>query len=187
MKTTLTLLLLLLAMSLKSQWHKADNYSLAYYGEFITHPGIKGSLQYSLLSWSSSKDPLNQRSLYIGPALGFFYHTNYQSSFFLDAELGYQRNKKNHTWEWGSIIGYQRSFIPNSWRILPNGNAEQHYPSYGALRAGFSLKYQRRIYQNDVSSLGLYIKPSYIAALTGYPYYTGYFFLEIGINLNNPA
>ena len=156
MKIPTTLFLLLLALGAKSQWLNADGYSLAYYGEFVSHPGLKGSLHYSLKEWNSSKD-------------------------------SYQRSKKRHAWEWGLIGGYQRSFIPNSWRILHNGIVEQHYPSYGALRSGLFVKYQRRIYQNEEHQVNLYIKPSTLAAWTGYPSNTGYFFLEIGLNLKHKA
>jgi len=187
MKSPTTLFLLLLALGAKSQWLNADGYSLAYYGEFVSHPGLKGSLHYSLKEWNSSKDSQRQRNISLSPSLGFFYHANYQSSFFVDAELAYQRSKKRHAWEWGLIGGYQRSFIPNSWRILHNGIVEQHYPSYGALRSGLFVKYQRRIYQNEEHQVNLYIKPSTLAAWTGYPSNTGYFFLEIGLNLKHKA
>lgn len=182
MKNSLLLILVLTGLGLKAQLKpRTKAYSLSYYGEFVSHPGLKVGYHYDIHNWSSTINDLLDRSLSLAPVISFSHHRNYQDNFNFDLEISYLRKSKKNIWEWGLLSGYQRSYVPNSWRISSSGIAEPYSTFYSALRNGLFFCFHRQLYNKGDQSVFLFIKPSIMAAWTGYPTYTGYFFLELGL------
>ncbi len=60
-----------------------SKYSIAYYGEFLLHPGIEAELQYPLVHRGRSYP-------FVVAALGGYYHPRFATGVFLNGQLGYR-------------------------------------------------------------------------------------------------
>ena len=57
--------------------------SIAYFGEFVLHPGIEAELQYPLVQRGGSY-------AFVAAALGGYYHPRFATGVFLNGRLGYR-------------------------------------------------------------------------------------------------
>lgn len=176
--------LLLVPLVLPAQGIKPDGVSISYFGEMITHPGVKVSLQYPLGSWSTTHQKGKgesigiTRQLTIQPAVGFFYHKRYQTGFFLTTDISYTRqNERGGFYGVGVGVGYLRSFIPHVFEINGQGQVEKSSAGHHYFLPSLHLYFGNTLNEK----LGWFVKPQFLYALPNFPKGTGYFSLEIGI------
>ena len=112
MRHILLISLLSVSAMVSAQTIKPASINLSYFGEMITHPGLKTGVTFNLKNWNKNKIDLT-------PSVGFFYHRNYQTGVFMLPELSYARmNKKGNYTAAGIGAGYMRSFIPNVYKLV---------------------------------------------------------------------
>ena len=106
--------------------------SLAYFGETITHPGLKVGISFPLYEWEKHKTLRNGREklldkrIDLSPQLGFYYHQDYQTGLFVLPELSYIRqNAKGNYTALGVGAGYLHTRVPRVYDFDPSGEIEQ--------------------------------------------------------------
>ncbi|MAY83501.1 MAG: hypothetical protein CMP59_05135 [Flavobacteriales bacterium] len=164
--------------------------NVSYLGEMVTHPGIKVGVDYGLSAWSKVKAEGKERerkiskSIVFSPSLGSFYHKRYQTGFFIIPELKYLRvNPKGFYYDLGIGLGYLRTVIPNVYEISPSGDINKVQVGYDYLSSLCFITLGRSINRQNDNSMSLFVKPQFMYAIPNFTYGTGYFFLELGVNL----
>ena len=98
MRTAAWVLLLFLSTQLSGQQQTEGlPISIGYFGNFLIQPGVKIGTQFSIKNWQKEKTGkktfTRSSSLLISPQLGLFTRIGDQTSFLLNGELGYKRQK----------------------------------------------------------------------------------------------
>lgn len=182
------IIFILISTFCHAQTKKLESFSVSYYGEMITHPGLKINVDYPLKEWGKTKVPNKGASFpvtkgfFISPSIGLFYHRRYQTGLFFFPEIKYKRqNPKGRFFELGIGAGYLRTFIPNTFEV--NGNSEVNSThagsNYFATNYFFAFGRDLRIKEN--LPIGYFIKPQLVYVIPNFPNGTTYFILEIGI------
>lgn len=74
----------------------AQNYRIAYFGETITHYGLRGGMEYNLAHSEKTKGLKSiQNDLLLGINLSIFRHPDNHLGIILSPELGWRRTGKN--------------------------------------------------------------------------------------------
>lgn len=156
--------------------------NISYFGEFITHPGLRLGLEYELGSKTRSrptKSKETQHAIQLRPSLGFFFHRRHQTGIFLLPEVGYLRtNQKRRQFGAGLGVGYLMSFIPNVFEVTPEGSVEPTTAVHHFVLASSYVRFGRQFKDSPV---GYFIQPQFIYALPNFPNGVAYLALELGI------
>jgi len=181
MKTIFTVLVLtgmLIRLDARETGFQAISFS--YLGEMITHPGIRLGLDYPLRQWENSK---SMNELQISPTLGFYTHRRYQTALFFIPDIRIMRqNQKGGQIGAGLGLGYLRTFIPNTYEVGSDGQVQKTLAGYHYLATSVSLHFGRML-NLQRREMGYYVRPQFVFATPGFPRGTGYFWLELGIQL----
>lgn len=171
-----------------AQFKKLESVSISYYGEMITHPGLKVSADFNMKEWekmnSTKKDSSKtiDKSFIISPALGFFYHRRYQTGLVFIPEVKFKRqNPRGRFFECGIGLGYFRTFIPNSYEIKSSGEVNKVVAGHNYFATNYFISFGKDLIVNKELPISYFIKPQFIYAVPNFPNGTGYFALEIGI------
>lgn len=165
-----------------SQLSSPQSVNVSYFGEFITHPGLRLGLQYELGSKTRphpTKSKETCHTIALRPSLGLFFHRRHQTGIFLLPEVGYLRtNQKRRQFGAGLGIGYLMSFIPNVFEVNPEGGVEPTLAAHHFVLASTYVRFGRQFKE---SPWGYFIQPQFIYALPNYPNGVAYLALELGI------
>ncbi|MBN1119324.1 MAG: hypothetical protein JXA77_19090 [Bacteroidales bacterium] len=102
---------------------------ISYFGEMITHPGLKCGIEYSLLTRNISKETKRKTKekkceIIIGSNLGAYTHFKYNTGVFLNGEIGYRTTRSTgNIFDFMFGAGYLRTFL-NSETFEIGENAE---------------------------------------------------------------
>lgn len=106
--------------------------NVSYFGESITHPGLKVGIEHSLWENSFQKttskgNQFNKKqSLFLSSNVGFYHHRRFHTALFVNGELGYRKVKKRgFKAEMLVGVGIMRTFLSgNTFSVLENGEIE---------------------------------------------------------------
>ncbi len=182
---------LLIASLLQAQNLKPKSIFVSYFGETITHPGLKVGADFSCTGWSKKKIKKNgnqtviQKNIYLCPSIGFFYHRDYQTGLFIISQLKYSRKKaKKNYLSYAIGAGYMRTFIPNVYVINSTGEIERFHTGYNYFTTNYSVTFGK-IFRNKNECLkSIFFTPQLINVLPNYTKSIWYFALEIGVSFD---
>lgn len=202
MKLLYTLLFILLAISIQAQDTLSECYSrtngpksisLSYFGEMITHPGLKIGYNHQVHQRihhkkrkSDNKNNYIQRSYLIGISVGSFIHKRYQSGNFTILEPKYRVERNSGLfYEIALGGGYMRTLTPSIY--IENGELKKINFHNNYFITSVSASIGKNVSCKRSVPLEWFIKPQFISALPNFPKSVGYFALELGINYNLKA
>ena len=188
MKYPILLFLLSVSTILSAQINNPTSISASYFGESITHPGLKIGVNYHLKSWDKTKTKKNtsQKTIYkridLSPNVGFYFHKDYQTGLFVLPELSYTRkNAKGNFMIFGMGAGYMRTFIPNVYEINSNNEIEKTPEGYNYFLTNYFIAFGKDLSIKHNIPLEIFLKPQIMYALPNYPNGITYFALEVGV------
>jgi hypothetical protein len=174
---------------LQAQNLRPQSIYASYFGETVTHPGLKVGVSYQFKSWDKTKvkksgnEKVIQKSIDLCPSIGLFYHKDYQTGIFVLPELSYSRKNKNGNYRTLAIgAGYMRTFIPNVYDLNSNGEIEKIHVGYNYFVTNYSIAFGKDLSVQRQIPLSIYIKPQVMYAIPNYSKGTMYFALELGVN-----
>lgn len=176
------------ALQGQAQFAKPESISVSYFGEMITHPGLKLSANFNLKEWSKMKNADKKhskelgKSLVLSPAIGFYYHRRYQTGLFLIPEGKYRSlNQKGLFHEFGLGLGYLRTFVPNTYEVTGNDEVRKVSAGHNYFATNFFFTIGKDLGVAKEMPIAYFIKPQLMYAVPNFPKGVGYFVLEIGI------
>lgn len=184
LKVVQVLLLLCLPLGVTAQ-KKAI--TVGYFGEMLTHPGIKVGLDYTLktkeiLRVRKGESKAFTRSYHLQPSLGVFYHRRYQTGVFASMEFGKTRqNSKGKFFGYGLHLGYLTTAVPNTYVLNEGGTMERKFSGHHYLWPGLSCTIGKDFSKAETTSFAWYLKPQFRYAVPNFPTGVGYFIVETGI------
>lgn len=162
---------------------------VSYFGETVTHPGLKFGVSYQFKRWDKTKirrsgnEKVIQKSIDFSPSIGLFYHKDYQTGLFVLPELSYSRkNIKGNFQSLAIGAGYMRTFIPNVYDLNSNGAIEKIHVGYNYFITNYSITFGKDLSIKKKIPLCIYIKPQLIYATPNYSKGIKYFAMELGVN-----
>ncbi len=188
MRYLILLILLIASTTLDAQRFLPKSLSASYFGEVITHPGLKLGVTYELKRWGKSKIKRNgiekviQQSFDLSPTVGFYYHKDYQTGLFAMPELSYTRKKANgNVVAYGVGAGYMRTFIPHVYDLTSTGEIKKLHEGNNYLLTNYFISFGKDLSVKHHIPITMYIKPQFMHALPNYAGGVTYFALEIGV------
>ena len=164
--------------------------SLAYFGETITHPGLKVGLSFPLHQWEQHKmrrngqEKLLDKKIELSPQLGFYYHQDYQTGLFVLPELSFIRqNAKGNYTALGIGAGYMHTRVPRVYDFDANGEIEQIGTGYHYFISNYFATFGKDLSVKKGIPLSIYAKPQLIHALPNAGKGIWYFALELGLSV----
>ena len=186
MRILLVIALLAFASGLRAQ----SAISLAYFGETITHPGLKVGVSFPLYQWEKHKTLRNGREklldkrIDLSPQLGFYYHQDYQTGLFVLPELSYIRqNAKGNYTALGIGAGYMHTRVPRVYDFDTSGEIEQIGAGYHYFISNYFATFGKDLSVNKGIPLSIYAKPQLMHALPNAGKGIWYFALELGFSV----
>lgn len=178
MQKYLFLLLFLLPLTAFSQ-KKTDAYvSASYFGEMLTHPGLRLGLNIPVNVWGENK----HNHLDVGPSVGMFHHRRYQTGYFFINDFTYRKTtKKNNCLAAGVGIGFMNTQVPNAYLSLPDGSVHIPDASHWYMLVDLFVCFNKSISLKDDKSVDMFFKPQLILAYPNFPVSLGYLVMEIGV------
>jgi hypothetical protein len=174
---------------LQAQNLRPQSIYASYFGETVTHPGLKVGVNYQLKNWDKTKikksgnEKVIQKSIDFSPSIGLFYHNDYQTGLFVLPELSYSRkNVKGIYMTYAVGAGYMRTFIPNVYDLNSNGEIEKTHVGYNYFNTNYSITFGKDLSIKKKIPLSIYIKPQLMYAILNYSKGIKYFALELGVN-----
>lgn len=187
MKHLIVMLLTLGMLTLNAQ--DATSLSISYFGEGITHPGLKIGLNFPFHTWEKTKtkgsgvEKLFYKSFSVQPSLGFYFHQDYQTGLFVLPQLAYsRRNAKGNYASFGLGVGYLRTFIPRVY-ALENNELEKVSGGYNYLLSNYFITLGKDLSAKEKLPLELFIQPQVMHAAPNTEPIIWYFALELGMKL----
>jgi hypothetical protein len=188
MRYIITIIFLCAATTLSAQKLKPVAVSASWFGETITHPGIKMGLTFQLKSYEKSKAKKNgkqkliTKSIDLTPSAGAFYHKNYQTAVFVIPELSYSRKNARGNYKSAGIgAGYMRTFVPNVYEFNGGGDIKKIHAGNNYFVTSCFITFGKELTFLKNIPAGIYIKPQLLYALPNYPKGVMYFALEAGL------
>lgn len=141
--------------------------SIAYFGDFYFHPGIKVGAQYPLLIKKyekhkrSGKIKYRERHLLSGLSLGYYHHTGLHNALFLTGEIGRRRILRSGVmFDYMYALGYERTFYPGKTFVVNDDNSIKKVPLAGGdyLFTGIALAMGKTRLIKRNQPFGWYIK-----------------------------
>lgn len=164
--------------------------SMAYFGETITHPGLKVGLSFSLYEWEKHKMLHNGREkvltkrIDLSPQLGFYYHQHYQTGLFALPELSYIRqNAKGNYTAFGIGAGYMHTRVPRVYDFDTSGEIEQIGAGYHYFISNYFVTFGKDLSVQKGIPLSIYAKPQLVHTLPNAGRGIWYFALELGLSV----
>lgn len=188
MRVLFVLIFALTAANCLAQLRSPESVSVSYYGEMITHPGLKMSANYSIKDWEKDKrtkkgaQKIISKNLIVSPALGFYYHRRYQTGLFVIPEAKYKRqNEKGAFYELGIGLGYLRTFIPNTYEVNESADINKTAAGHNYFATNYFVSFGKDLSIKRNLPLAYFIRPQFMYAIPNFPKGTGYFALELGV------
>lgn len=161
--------------------------TLSYFGEMLTNPGFKLSVEVGWQSWEKVKtknDGSEKRTdLRLTPELGvgLFFHPDYQTALFVIPGLYISRqNERGGYWGGGFGLGYMRTFASNVYEVDDSGQVQNSSFTNNYFVTDIFLAFGKDQY-NQGKNLGYYFKPHFMIASPNYVNNVGYFITEFGV------
>lgn len=186
------LILILLSFSiarLYAQEKQGPSLSIAYFGETITHPGLKVGLNFPVYSWEKIKTKRNgaekhlQKSFDVQPSVGFYYHQDYQTGLFVLPQVAYTRkNAQGAYTSFGLGAGYMRTFIPRVY-ALENDGVEKVGGGYHYLLSNYFITLGKDLSVTSKLPVELFCQPQALYATPNTKPGIWYFALEMGVKV----
>lgn len=174
---------------LQAQSLRPNSIFASYFGETITHPGLKIGLTYQLKNWDKTKTKKNgtkttiQRSLDLNPSIGFFYHRAYQTGIFILPELSYTTKKANGNFLVTAIgCGYMRTILPNVYDLNSNGEIKKINVGYNYFLSSYALIFGKDLSVKKNIPISIFLKPQILYALPNATKGVSYFAFELGVS-----
>ncbi|MCI4669447.1 MAG: hypothetical protein MRZ79_15035 [Bacteroidia bacterium] len=146
------------------------------WNRFSFNPGILVGTEYSFKEKGSSE-------LFAAANLGYYYHPSWQSTFFLNAELGYRLNIQRWNVFLKAGAGYSHSFTPGTiYTSSESGLVEATDWGYGKFMPSASLGFGYRLGE-DPYSPEIFAQASAAAELPLTIYSGAHQFVGLGIQL----
>ncbi|MFB6319645.1 hypothetical protein [Saccharicrinis sp. FJH54] len=171
-----------------AQFKNIESVSISYYGEMITHPGIKVSPDFNFKEWVKTRHTKNDssktinKSLQVSPTFGFFYHKRYQTGLFFIPEAKFKRqNHKGGFYELGLGLGYLRTFIPNTYEVNGSGDVSKTIVGHNYFTSNYFVSFGKDLSLRKNIPFEYFIKPQFLYTVPNFPNGTGYFAIELGI------
>ncbi|WP_375561995.1 hypothetical protein ACE193_05445 [Bernardetia sp. OM2101] len=188
MKYLISILFLMFSSAVLAQTFKPQTIGVSYFGETITHSGMKVFAEYNLFTKVKNKKKNSEKNVYhsilLTPSIAYFYHKNYQHAALGQFEVGYNRTSPNgNYWGFGVGVGYMRTFIPNVYELSPTGNIESISAGDNYFTNSYSFTIGKEIARNSEHPFAFFIKPIFTQARPSIMGTTPYFFLEIGTKI----
>jgi hypothetical protein len=190
MKQLIILAMIALAAKLNAQLLRPDVVTVAYFGETISHPGIKFGALYNLLTWDKSKTTPKgkekhlQKTVDFIPSLGVFHHKGYQTGLFISPEVVLSRKKpKGGYRSVGLGAGYMRTFLLNVYDFDNSGDLRRIHAGQNYFLTNYSITFGKDLMINKGIPLAIYAKPQFMYALPNTSKGIWYFALEVGAKL----
>jgi hypothetical protein len=187
MRYLLYIAFLVVASGVQAQGFKPESVYASYFGETVTHPGVKVGVCYQLERWDKTKikkdgsEKVLQKRIDISPGIGFFYHKDYQTGLFVLPELSYSRtNAKGNSLTAGVGAGYMRTFIPNVYDLDENGDIESVTAGYNYFLTNYSVAFGKDLGVKKGIPMCIFVKPQLMYALPNATKGILYFALELG-------
>lgn len=169
------------------------NFSLhwSYFGETITHPGTKIGVDYPLRTTKISKLKKSgktfdkQKQIIVGGNLGVFYQRRYNTSLFLNAEVGYRRiKKKGSKLDFLFGVGYLKSFLnEDTYEVSDNGEVNRvRLAGQSSFLSSISVSFGKDFGFTGSSPWGYHIKPSLYFQMPYGQVKLPHFVLECGVS-----
>jgi len=176
-------LFLCISMLSNAQVNSPFSISISYFGEMITHPGLKLSFNFSLKHWEKGQ---NMESIYFSISAGTFLHRQYQKGLFIIPELNYGRQLSNRDFVTTGIgFGSLHAIVPNTYELDPiSGEVSKVRTSHNYFLSGCSFSYGKEVMQNKKISNNVFIRPSFMYAFPNFPKGIGYINMELGSTFN---
>lgn len=188
MKYFILVVFLVAASMLQAQNLKPHSVYVSYLGETITHPGLKVGVAYQLKDWEKSKIRRNGKekvvfkSLELSPAVGFFYHKDYQTGLFVLPELSYTRRRARGNYvTFGIGAGYMRTFIPNVYELSSSEGIKRVHEGNNYFITNYSVAFGRALNPGKNLPISVFVKPQLLNAIPNYSGSVWYFALELGV------
>lgn len=188
-RISLLLLLFTLVLTVKAQKGRSPSLSIAYFGEMLTHPGVKFGLNYNLLGWTKNKRTRERqersvdKNLLFQPSLGIFYHERYQAGLMVLPEWSLLRqNERGGHFSVGAGVGYLRTFIPNTYEATASGEVNKVVAGHDYLLTSCFVAFGKDFSVQKDLLFGYFIKPQFLYATPNFPKGVGYFALELGLH-----
>jgi hypothetical protein len=188
MKYLFLLTILSISGVLHSQSLNPTSVSISYFGETITHPGLKVGVDYELGSWQKSttwksgKSKMVRSSISVSANAGFFYHKDYQTGLFVIPEAGYTRKKANGNFvTYGLGAGYMRTIVPDVYESNPEGEFVKTSQGYNYFLANYSVAFGKDLSVSREIPMDIFVKPQLMSALPGVTGGVAYFAVELGV------
>lgn len=154
-----------------------ESFSLSYFGEMGTHPGLRLSATYALADWQKQRNPSIKKSFLLESSVGFFYHRRYQTALFFLPELELAQMRPNgRTFGFGLGLGYLRTFVPNTFEVEDDGRVNKTPAGHQYLLSSVFIAFER-----PLGSVHFFIKPELLYAVPNFPKGVGYFAFEFGV------
>lgn len=171
-----------------SQNLKPDYLTVSYFGEAVTHPGMRLGATYTLTSWEKSKlkknakEKIIQKNISTGPGVGFFYHKDYQTALFFTGGIGYSRmNSKGNSLAFGIDVGYMRTFLPDVYSLNSTDEIQKVHTGYNYFLTSYAVTFGKDLSIKKGLPLTVFIKPQVMYAIPNAAGGVFYFALETGI------
>lgn len=171
MRTSIIITIVLISIQIQAQ-----NVSLAYWGELMTHPGIKASVDYPLLETVKEKTRGNKfisnRHQFIGGTeLGFYQHKQNHKGLLIGITSAYRYERKKQREGKNARIfrtdlsigaGYYRYFLAGTtYQIQDNEIIAQNLGGSNSFMPSAAISFSMNIPNKKGIPLFLYFKPSY--------------------------
>ncbi len=156
--------------------NKIQGISISYFGEGLTHYGIKIGTEYSLKITNKTKIKRNSKEIpkrkehFLTGNIGSYIHKRNHVGLFINSEIGYRKTRnKGFKYEFLIGIGYLHTFLQgDTYTVSDNGDVEKVNlagQSNLMIPLSFGLGYDFNLHHKKPFSL--YLKPGFFIQ---YPY-----------------
>jgi hypothetical protein len=183
-KVTVVCIFLLSFCAGRAQGLKPNEFRMSYFGETITHPGVRVKLDYHLKEWDkvNRRDKTIHKKISVGPGLAFFYHKRYQTGVLTNFEIKLSRSKsKSFFFSYGLGVGYLATFATNTYEVDETGEVKKTIGDNHYFAPNLFCEFGGTILSRDTHDIGYLISPNISIAMPNFPSAVGYAFLELGL------
>lgn len=178
----------LFAVLFWSNGHSQSRLQLSYFGNWITHPGLRAGIEFDLAEKEVAKvregkpNKMRLHQLMVVPSIGFFTHPGTQSALMLQGDLEYRRTgTRGGLWGASAGAGFMKTFIPNTFSVDENGSVEKVSAGHSYITTKLSLLAGKDLEAKRGIPLQVFAKPGVMLAMPNFPNNIGYFILELGV------
>lgn len=189
-KLTLLFMVTIVSVNLFSQETRPISINMSYFGETITHPGLKLGIEYPVKlittkkTKKSGKEIEKHKSLFVATNLAFYYQKRYNTGVLLNAEFGYRKHsKKGFKIEYLVGFGGIRTFLNSeTFEVTENGLVEPiKFAGQFGLLPSIAIGFGKSFGQNTSKKWAYHIKPSFYFQIAKSQAVIPHFILETGI------